>query len=53
MNEKKIQTLRNRMFKLLTTKSYSANRNHVNSIERQLRYLESGFSRSSSGVENK
>ena len=40
MVDKKIEVLRNRMFKLLTNKPYSANRNHVNAIEKQLRYLE-------------
>lgn len=40
MVDKKIEVLRKRMAKLLTNKPYSANRNHVNAIERQLRYLE-------------
>ena len=32
--------LRNRMLKLLSNKPYNANRNHVNKIESQMRYLE-------------
>lgn len=40
MNENKIDVLRNRMAKLIFTKPYNANRNHVNKIEAQLRYLE-------------
>lgn len=40
MVDKKIEVLCKRMAKLLTNKPYSANRNHVNVIERQLRYLE-------------
>lgn len=39
-NEMKIVALENRMFKLLKNKPYSANRNHVNKIASQLRYLE-------------
>lgn len=38
--EAKIEILHNRMFKLLKNKPYNANRNHVNAIEKQLRYLE-------------
>ena len=34
------EALRNRMFKLLCNKPYSANRNHVNKIASQMRYLE-------------
>lgn len=40
MVDKKIEVLRKRMAKLLTNKPYSANRNHVNAIERQIRYLD-------------
>lgn len=40
MNESKIETLHNRMAKLIFTKPYNANRNHVNKIAEQLRYLE-------------
>lgn len=38
--EQKIEKLNNRMYKLLCNKPYSANRNHVNKIAEQLRYLE-------------
>ena len=38
--EEKIEILRDRMAKLIFTKPYSANRNHVNAIEQQIRYLE-------------
>lgn len=38
-----IERLKNRMAKLLTDKSYSANRNHVNKIADQIRYLERSF----------
>lgn len=38
--EQKLEVLNNRMFKLLKNKPYSANRNHVNKIEVQMRYLE-------------
>lgn len=34
------EALRNRMFKLLCNKPYSANRNNVNKIASQMRYLE-------------
>lgn len=34
------EALKNRMFNLLCNKPYSANRNHVNKIEAQMRYLE-------------
>ena len=33
-------TLMNRMLKLLSNKPYNANRNHVNKIAAQMRYLE-------------
>lgn len=36
----KIEMLKNRMFKLLCNKPYNTNRNHVNKIAAQLRYLE-------------
>lgn len=39
-NETKIEVLSNRMLKLLTNKPYNANRNHVNKIAAQMRYLE-------------
>lgn len=45
MNEKKIQTLRDRMFHLLCYKPYNSNRNHVEAIARQLRYLENSASK--------
>lgn len=32
--------LQNRMYKLLCNKPYNANRNHVNKISAQMRYLE-------------
>lgn len=38
--ENKLNTLKNRMFKLLCNKPYSANRNHVNHIADQIKYLE-------------
>lgn len=34
------EALKNRMFKLLLNKPYNANRNHVNKIASQMRYLE-------------
>lgn len=34
------ETLRTRMFKLLLNKPYNANRNHVNKMAAQMRYLE-------------
>lgn len=34
------ETLKNRMYKLLCNKPYNANRNHVNKIAAQMRYLE-------------
>ena len=34
------EALKNRMYKLLATKPYTANRNHINKIEAQMRYLE-------------
>ena len=34
------ETLKKRMFKLLCNKPYNANRNHVNKIAAQMRYLE-------------
>ena len=34
------EALKNRMYKLLRNKSYNANRNHVNKIAAQMRYLE-------------
>lgn len=39
-NEEKLEVLRNRMLKILTNKPYNANRNHVNKIAEQMRYLE-------------
>lgn len=38
--EQKLEILRNRMFKLLCNKPYSANRNHVNHIADQIHYIE-------------
>lgn len=38
-NETKIEVLSNRMLKLLTNKPYNANRNHVNKIAAQIKYL--------------
>ena len=38
--EEKIEILSDRMAKLIFTKPYSANRNHVNKIAAQMRYLE-------------
>lgn len=37
--------LRDRMFKLLCNKPYSANRNHVNNIAEQIKYIENQHSR--------
>lgn len=34
------EVLRTRMYKLLCNKPYNANRNHVNKIAAQMRYLE-------------
>ena len=34
------EILKNRMYKLLCNKHYNANRNHVNKIAAQMRYLE-------------
>ena len=34
------EVLENRMYKLLCNKPYNANRNHVNKIAAQMRYLE-------------
>lgn len=34
------EALKKRMFKLLCNKPYNANRNHVNKIAAQMRYLE-------------
>lgn len=34
------EALINRMYKLLCTKPYNANRNHINKIASQMRYLE-------------
>lgn len=34
------EALKNRMYKLLCNKPYNANRNHVNKIATQMRYLE-------------
>ena len=34
------EALTNRMYKLLCNKPYNANRNHVNKIAAQMRYLE-------------
>lgn len=34
------EILKNRMYKLLCNKPYNANRNHVNKIAAQMRYLE-------------
>lgn len=34
------EALKNRMYKLLCNKPYNANRNHVNKIAAQMRYLE-------------
>ena len=34
------ESLKNRMYKLLCDKPYNANRNHVNKIAAQMRYLE-------------
>lgn len=38
--EEKIEILSDRMAKLIFTKPYNANRNHVNKIAAQMRYLE-------------
>ena len=38
--EEQVSILKNRMFKLLKNKPYNANRNHVNKIAAQMRYLE-------------
>lgn len=37
--EEQYQILVNRMFKILKNKPYNANRNHVNKIAAQMRYL--------------
>lgn len=34
------EVLKNRMYKLLCNKPYNTNRNHVNKIANQMRYLE-------------
>ena len=34
------EAMRNRMYKLLCNKPYNANRNHVDKIAAQMRYLE-------------
>lgn len=38
--DEQYEALRNRMFNLLCNKPYNANRNHVNKIASQMRYLE-------------
>ena len=38
--EEQYMELQNRMYKLLCNKPYNANRNHVNKIADQMRYLE-------------
>ena len=37
--DSKIEVLSNRMLKLLANKPYNANRNHVNKIAAQIKYL--------------
>ena len=37
--DSKIEVLSNRMLKLLTNKPYNANRNHINKIAAQIKYL--------------
>lgn len=37
---KQYETLKNRMYKLLCNKPYNTNRNHVEKIAAQMRYLE-------------
>ena len=37
---KQYEVLKNRMYKLLCNKPYNVNRNHVNKIAAQMRYLE-------------
>ena len=40
MIDKKLETLRDRMFHLLCYKPYNSNRNHVNKLASQIHYLE-------------